>query len=178
MKAHDEDDFEIEYAIEYVDPHILSEYPMNPRVHTDEDIYAIMQSIKACTFLVPIVVGAGDIILAGHGRLKAALQLGMKKVPIIRTNASIDEDTERLFRLIDNNILSSWDYEYKAIEEEELSKSWDLSEFGMEGWGEDAEDEDDGDNTHEVGGKEEPRIECPQCKFHFFLSEGIIRDDE
>lgn len=61
----------------------LVEYERNAKIHTPEQIAQICESIRQFGFLDPIGVGAGNIIVEGHGRLYAARKLGMDVVPII-----------------------------------------------------------------------------------------------
>jgi ParB-like chromosome segregation protein Spo0J len=55
----------------------------NARTHSDAQIAEIAGSIKAFGFSNPILVGAEGDIIAGHGRLAAARQLGLNEVPVI-----------------------------------------------------------------------------------------------
>src|SRR5205814_9120024 len=57
--------------------------PGNPRKHSKKQIGQIARSIKEFGFNSPILV-VGDLqVIAGHGRLLAALQLGLSEVPTI-----------------------------------------------------------------------------------------------
>jgi ParB-like chromosome segregation protein Spo0J len=56
-------------------------YARNPRKN-DGAVAKIVASIKEYGFRQPIVVDDEMVIIAGHTRLKAAQQLGLKKVPI------------------------------------------------------------------------------------------------
>ena len=80
----------MELKIEYVKPSALHEYKNNAREHHEADVNAIAASIKEFGFNDPIGVW-NDEIVEGHGRLLAAIQLGLKKVPIIRLDSLTDE---------------------------------------------------------------------------------------
>lgn len=55
----------------------------NPRIN-DKAVDAVARSIKAYGFNNPIITDGDLNIAAGHTRLKAAMQLGLKQVPVIR----------------------------------------------------------------------------------------------
>jgi len=57
--------------------------PRNARKHSTKQIEQIVQSIRRLGFLNPILVDDNNLILAGHGRLAAALLLGLKHIPVI-----------------------------------------------------------------------------------------------
>ena len=83
-------------------------YPNNPRVN-DHAVAAVAESIRTYGFRVPLVVDEHGVLLAGHTRLKAALQLGMEQVPVHVAHGLTPEQC-RAFRLADNKLgeLSSW----------------------------------------------------------------------
>ena len=56
----------------------------NARTHTPEQVEQIAASIREFGFVNPILVGADARIIAGEGRYRAALALGMRKVPVIK----------------------------------------------------------------------------------------------
>src|SRR3979411_248056 len=55
----------------------------NARTHSDTQIAEIAGSIRAFGFTNPILVGSDDDVVAGHGRLAAARQIGLTEVPVI-----------------------------------------------------------------------------------------------
>ena len=57
-------------------------YENNPR-DNDGAVDAVANSIKEFGFKVPILIDKNNVIIAGHTRLKAAIQLGMRDVPCI-----------------------------------------------------------------------------------------------
>ncbi len=72
----------------------LNPNPRNTRVHSVEQVAQIAKSFEGCGITQPIVMEETDTVLAGHGKLLAARQLGLKEVPaktfaqINRTHAS------------------------------------------------------------------------------------------
>lgn len=55
----------------------LKPYENNPR-RNDNAVDAVAKSIEKFDFKVPIIIDKGNVIVAGHTRLKAAQKLGLK----------------------------------------------------------------------------------------------------
>ena len=81
----------------------------------------IAASIREFGFLSPILVAEDNTILAGHGRLAAALKLGLKKVPCVKEN-HLTETQKRAYIIADNKLSlnAGWDNELLAVELSEL----------------------------------------------------------
>lgn len=86
--------------IEYVAPSKLKEYKNNARQHGTVDVNAIAASITEFGFNDPIGIWQDEIV-EGHGRLLAAIQLGLKEVPVIRLDSLTDEQ-RRAYALAHN----------------------------------------------------------------------------
>jgi hypothetical protein len=78
----------------------LVEYENNPRVN-DNAVEPVAESIKSFGWKQPIVVDRNNVIVAGHTRLKAAIKLGMEKVPCIVAD-DLSDDEVKAYRIIDN----------------------------------------------------------------------------
>lgn len=118
--------------IEYLDVRDITPYPFNPR-DNEKAIPAVAESIKTFGFLVPVVVDADNILVAGHTRTEAAKLLGLDEVPAIRAT-NLTQDQINAFRLIDNKVAeqAKWDHDLLAGEIQKLS---DLGlEFTNFGW--------------------------------------------
>src|SRR6266480_1550434 len=61
----------------------LIPFARNARTHSAAQVAEIAGSIRAFGFSNPILVGAEGDVIAGHGRLAAARQLGLLEVPVI-----------------------------------------------------------------------------------------------
>lgn len=110
-------DFQL--AIEYVDPRSLKPYAKNARVHDEEDIQAIRESIRVFGFNDPVGVwGKRNLIVEGHGRQIAAIEEGLPLIPIIHLD-HLNDEQQRAYRLAHNKTaeLSFWD---KALVKNEL----------------------------------------------------------
>src|SRR5579871_2900936 len=103
--------------------------PKNARTHSDKQIGQIAESLRRFGFLVPIVIDENGLIVAGHGRWRAARQLGYQQVPVIRATF-LSEADRRAFALAENRLadLSGWDEELLQAELEYLfDADYDIS---------------------------------------------------
>jgi len=96
--------------------------PRNPRQHSDRQIKQIARSIESFDFIVPILIDRNANILAGHGRVRAGLKLGLDEVPVIRIE-HLSEAQAKAFRIADNRLTdnSEWDDRLLAETLKELS---------------------------------------------------------
>src|SRR5437899_12184559 len=62
---------------------VLRPHSANPRSHSPKQVSELARSIKTFGFNVPILVDPTLRIIAGHGRLLAAQELGWREVPTI-----------------------------------------------------------------------------------------------
>ena len=107
-----------ELKIVYLRPEILTPYENNARKHAKEDIDVIKASIQENGFCDPIGIwGDKNIIVEGHGRQIAAIELGITEVPCIRLD-HLTEAQRREYALVHNKSaeLSMWDDEALAEE--------------------------------------------------------------
>jgi DNA modification methylase len=105
----------------------------NARTHSDAQVAEIAGSISAFGFSAPILAGEDGGIIAGHGRLAAARQLGLTEVPVIVVNG-LSELQRRQLVLADNRIATNagWDLEKLSFELSDLgSLGADLSALGF-----------------------------------------------
>lgn len=95
----------------------LRPYPGNARRHSKKQIDQIAKSITRFGFTNPILVSDHGEIIAGHGRLMAAKQLGLVTVPTVRLSHLTPEE-RRAYVLADNKLAlnAGWDTEILAIE--------------------------------------------------------------
>lgn len=94
---------------------------------------AIKESIKTFGFRDPIGVwGKKKIIVEGHGRQLAAIELGLDRVPIIRLDDMTDEE-RRAYALAHNRTaeLSDWDVRIRDAEILDI-ENIDMTAFGFE----------------------------------------------
>ena len=106
----------------------------NPRVHSDRQISLIKRSIQRFGFNNPILVDSANNIIAGHGRARAAQQLGMNTVPVLRIE-HLNPDEIRAYIIADNRLAekSGWDRALLAIELHGLSEiGFEIDAIGFE----------------------------------------------
>jgi ParB family chromosome partitioning protein len=114
----------------------LVPYDRNARTHSDEQILQVANSIQRFGFTNPILVASDAGIIAGHGRLAAARQLGMDQVPVIVLDHLTPEE-RRAYVLADNRLAENagWDEELLRLEVGDLAElDFDLS---LLGWSDD-----------------------------------------
>lgn len=105
-------------------------YENNPR-NNHEALQYVKASIEAFGFRVPIVIDREGIIVAGHTRYEAALELNYKKIPCIIADDLTPEQIQA-FRLVDNKTqeLASWNLELLS-EELSIIEGINMQEFGF-----------------------------------------------
>jgi len=114
----------------------LIPFAKNARTHSDEQVAQIAASIREFGFSNPILVDEAGGVIAGHGRLSAARQLGLVDVPVM-VAAGWSETQKRAYVLADNKLAlnAGWDAEMLRLALGELSEAgFDLS---LTGFGED-----------------------------------------
>jgi len=99
----------------------LIPYINNSRKHSTEQIAQIAASIKEFGWTNPILVDGDKGIIAGHGRLYAAIKLKMKEVPVIEL-AHLTPTQKKALIIADNKLAlnADWDTELLTIELDEL----------------------------------------------------------
>lgn len=117
--------------IEYKPIEKVIPYDKNPR-QNDDAVQYVAESIKEFGFINPILLDASGTVMAGHTRLKAAKQLGLKEVPVVYVD-DLSEEQAKAFRLADNKTaeFASWD---EGLLEQELAEilELDMSLFGFD----------------------------------------------
>lgn len=101
--------------------------PNNPRIIKDDKFRKLVASIKEFPEMLdvrPIVVNSDMVVLGGNMRLRAAIEAGMKEVPVRVTDWS--EDRQREFIIKDNLSGGEWDWDT-------LANEWDTTK--LEEWG-------------------------------------------
>jgi DNA modification methylase len=95
----------------------LKPYARNARTHSKKQIKQIASSIERFGFVNPVLIGDDGDIIAGHGRVEAAKQLGLRTVPTLALS-HLSETERRAYVLADNKLAlnAGWDREILAIE--------------------------------------------------------------
>lgn len=126
-----QDNTHVRVQFTYRDINELHNYTFNPR-DNEAAIESVANSIKAFGFLIPVVIDAQDVLVAGHTRVAAAKTLGLNDVPTILAE-HLTEEQINAFRIIDNKVaeLAKWDFDMLAGEISKLQGSGlVLTDFG------------------------------------------------
>jgi len=115
--------------IEYVSIKAINPYTKNARLHSEEQIENIMESITKFGFNNPILIDEKNIIIAGHGRYAAAKKLELSKIPII-VLSHLTEMQKKAYILADNKIALNATWEYDLLAEE--IKKLDADDFDLD----------------------------------------------
>ena len=99
----------------------LIPYARNSRTHSEAQIAQIAGSIKEFGFRSPVLVDGENGIIAGHGRVLAAMKIGMDKVPTI-DGSDMTPTQRKAYVIADNKIAlnAGWDEEMLMLEIEDL----------------------------------------------------------
>jgi DNA modification methylase len=112
----------------------LIPYARNARTHSAAQVALIAGSIREYGFANPVLVDGANGIIAGHGRVLAARQLGLATVPVIEL-AHLSETQKRGLILADNRLAEAagWDAELLALELGDLRDlGVDVMDFGFD----------------------------------------------
>ena len=98
----------------------LKPYPNNPR-NNDEAVPIIVESIKEFGFIGAIVINRENVIINGHTRVKAMIELGKKTIPAIVVD-HLTKEQEDALRIADNKTgeIAKWNMELLKGELEAL----------------------------------------------------------
>jgi DNA modification methylase len=110
----------------------IKPYDKNPRNNANS-IDKVADSIAEFGFRQPIVVDEDMIVLAGHTRLLASKQLGLKKVPV-HIAEGLTNAQKKAYRIMDNKSSedSEWDQELLNLEIKDLIEdNYDLNMTGF-----------------------------------------------
>lgn len=108
--------------LKLIDIDKLIPYINNARTHSPEQVNQIVSSIREFGFVNPVLIDAEYNVIAGHGRIMAAKQEGIKEVPCVLVE-HLTEAQRKAYILADNKLAENagWDMELLKIELEELS---------------------------------------------------------
>lgn len=109
--------------------------PRNARTHPKKQIEQLCASIRSFGFTNPVLVDEAGVLIAGHGRLRAAKEMGLETVPVIEL-LDLSESQKKALRLADNKIAlnAGWDLEILKLELADIATldfDFDLSLTGF-----------------------------------------------
>lgn len=156
--------------IEYIPISEIKLYPNNAKVHTAEQIEQIKKSIQEFGFNDPIGIWNGECV-EGHGRVIAATELGIDKVPVVRLDDLTDEQ-RKAYALVHNKLTMNTDFDFDllGIELDNIANI-DMSDFGFEINIDDIELQSIENTSKEYSeddfSDDKFECECPRCGFRF-----------
>ncbi len=108
--------------VEQISVQLLRAYDRNPRAHSKKQIRALAKSIDTFGFCAPVLIDDENQLIAGHGRVAAAILLGLESVPAIRLSHLTDAQKRGLM-IADNRLseLATWNKEFLATELQALT---------------------------------------------------------
>ena len=111
----------------------LRPYARNAKMHGADQVARIAASMARFGWTVPCMVGDDGELIAGHGRVLAATELGLAEVPVIRLG-HLDEAERRAYRIADNKLTELGDWDEEMLRDEVaglLADDFDLSLLGF-----------------------------------------------
>ena len=101
-------------------------YEKNAKKHPPDQVKRLAESIRKFGWRGnPIIVDADGVIIAGHGRRLAAIELGLPNVPVV-VEADMPAAEARAFRLADNRVAEGA-VDGNLLREELISLDFDLT---------------------------------------------------
>jgi len=113
---------------------LLSPFAKNSRTHSDAQVQQVVKSISEWGFTNPILIDENNIVIAGHCRLTAAIELGIKEVPVVVLKGLSDAQ-RRAYVIADNKLAlnAGWDFDILQSELDELKlDKFDLTLVGFD----------------------------------------------
>lgn len=104
----------------FMPPSVLKPYYRNQKKHTKSQITLLAKAMKAAGFDQPVVVDKDLVIIKGHGRRLAALELKLKMVPVV-VRADLSPDQVMAARIADNRAHTLSEVDVQA-EQAEIAK--------------------------------------------------------
>ena len=99
----------------------LVPYVNNARTHSPEQITKLRSSLREFGFINPVIIDRDFNVIAGHGRILAAKEEGIKEVPCVFAD-HLTEAQKKAYIIADNRMAmdAGWDEELLRVEIESL----------------------------------------------------------
>ena len=157
----------------------LVPYERNARTHSPEQVAQIAASIQEFGFTNPILVDGADGILAGHGRLAAAKDMGLSEVPVIVLD-HLSPEQRRAYVIADNQLALNAGWDMELLQQEVMALNLTDFDLSLLGFDEDRiaglldpnginKTAKEYDGSEEFSEEEFSEFEhkCPRCNFEF-----------
>lgn len=145
---------------ELMNPNDLLQNKRNSAIHPPEQVTALANSFKKYGFIGSVVIDAKKTIIAGHGRVLAAIEAGMEQIPVILAD-HLSEAEVRQFLILDNELAKqkTTDYELLASEIKDLSIDFNFADFNFDVSKIISDFENDSDRSYQDSSSEESKSE-------------------
>lgn len=120
--------------MELVELDKLVPYVNNARTHSPEQINKLRASLREFGFINPVIIDKDYGIIAGHGRVIAAREEGIEKIPCVFAD-HLTEAQKKAYILADNRMAldAGWDEELLRVEIEALqAEAFDVNLTGFD----------------------------------------------
>ena len=131
----------------------LKPYAGNAKRHGQAQLDQLAQSISRLGFISPILIDRDFRVIAGHGRIQAAKQAGLNKVPCVFVEG-LSEAERKAYTLADNRLAELSDWNMEKVTEELRDLQMGAFDFGFLGFDVDLGDMAGGFDEPEGGGWE------------------------
>src|SRR5258708_38233172 len=123
-------------SVVYQDVDDLKPRTTNPRTHSKKQITQIAKAIRRFGIINPVLVDVANCLIAGHGRVEAAKELGLDQVPTVRLS-DMGEAEIRAYVIADNRLAENagWDRALLGLELQyltELDIDFDVTVTGFD----------------------------------------------
>lgn len=154
----------------------LVPYEKNARTHSPEQLAQLRASIQEFGFTNPILVDAKDGVIAGHGRLAAARDMGLTEVPVVVLD-HLTPEQKRAYIIADNQLALNAGWDAEILQQEVMALNLADFDLNLLGFDDDRisslldpEQIDDGeapDEFKEVDDDIDTDHRCPSCGYEW-----------
>lgn len=119
--------------VEYVKKEDLKTYANNAKKHSAEQVESIKKSIQKFGFNDPIAIWKDNVIIEGHGRLLAVMEMDdIKEVPVIRLDNLTDKE-RKAYTIAHNKLTMNTGFDNDLLGEElkSIMDEIDMTDFGF-----------------------------------------------
>ena len=106
----------------------LKPYEGNPRIHSENQIAKIKSSIQEYGIVLPVLIDANNVIIAGHAVVRACSELEISEIPCVRAT-HLTEAQIHAYILADNRLAEDSEWDKPKLKAEMLRLR---DEYGLE----------------------------------------------
>lgn len=146
----------------------ITPYENNAKLHPEEQIAQIIESIHEFGFNDPIAIDENNVIIEGHGRFEAVQALGYEEVECIRLS-HMTEEQKKAYILVHNKLTMNTGFDLSIVAAElESIEEINMEDFGFIELADiNADDFFMDAEPKESKEAEEKEVQCPHCKMWF-----------